>query len=310
LQYSDRTSSAAKAIGKVIGVSPIKVDHAIGGYFGTWGRDLMSLSSTVDTGASTRGWDDTVFVRRFIKDPTRSSDVTHKFWEHMGVSTGKYNQAAKAHSELINRKSHESDALAAEYLSKLPAALQGYVILKNGKPAFKPDERRLHPLQRAYEAVSELNGIRREMDKNSYAPFATGERRELSDQLRGQIRDAVRELAQMEMRNALVIMKEPGYAQRPLFDTAPVMEKLKKLSPEVADDIATRYATAKIYPTKAVALAYPKMQSMLMRSGSEADLSDLASEAGENGYEFGAERVKRPQRRRIQIAPPAPAPLR
>lgn len=306
-QYTDRTTAAAKALGAAIGVSPIKVDYAIGSYFGLWGRDLMAMSSGVDQDAPERSWTDMALVRRFVKDPTRSSDVTNRFWDYMGATTGKYNQAVAAHSELINRKSQESDALAADFLSKLPPGQRGYVILRNaagdnGRAAFTADQRRLHPLQRAYDAVTLLNGIRREMDKDSFAPFETSERLSFNRQLRGQVRDVVRELAQTEMLNALIVTKEPGYANQPMQDTGVILEKIRKLAPEVADEIAVRYATAKVYPLKAVTAAYPQLQSALLRDGSEADLSQLQADASANGYEFGAERVTRPQRRRVPIS--------
>jgi hypothetical protein len=308
MQTTDRTTSAAKEIGKAIGVSPIKVDYAIGAYFGLWGRDIMAMSSGVDEKAPARAWADMALVRRFVKDPSRTSDVTTKFWDFMGASTGKYNQAAAAHSELINRRSPESDALAADYLSKLPAGPRTFVTMKNaadenGKPAFSADDRRMHPLQRAYDAVTVLNGIRREMDRDAFAPFETGERVPMTPQLRGQIRDAARELAHMEMYNALVIAKEPGYANQPLFDTAPVLEKVRKLAPEVADEIVTRYATAKIYPTRNVAAAYPKLQAEILARGSEADLSDIQIDVTSDGFEFSGDRVKRPQKRRVPVAP-------
>jgi hypothetical protein len=37
----------------------------------------------------------------------------------------------------------------------------------------------------------------------------------------------------------------------------------------VADEIATRYATNKIYTTKAVTEAYPQLERALLRDGSE-----------------------------------------
>jgi len=44
----------------------------------------------------------------------------------------------------------------------------------------------------------------------------------------------------MEMRNAFVIMKEPGYANRALLDAWPTMEKISHISPTAAEEIATR----------------------------------------------------------------------
>jgi hypothetical protein len=107
------------------------------------------------------------------------------------------------------------------------------------------------------------------------------------------------------MRNAFVIMKEPGYAGRPLISPRTSMDKIRALSPVVADEIAARYATAKIYTTEAVAAAYPELQRSLVSEGSEADVGGLAFDARADGYEFGGERVKKPQKRRLTVPPGA-----
>lgn len=316
-QYTDRTSNLAKQIGKAIGVSPMKVDFALGGYFGLWGRDAMALSNALEEDRPVANWTDHVFARRFIKDPTRSSDVTTRFWNFMGRTTGAFNQAVNQYDEYVKRRSPAADAEATQYLQSLPGNQRAYVMLKsgaddNGKAAFKSDEKRLHPLQRAYDAVTLLNGIRREMDKNSFAPFATGAGIKLDQETRGNIRDNVRELAQMEMYNALTVVKAPGYDGRGLLDIHPTLEKIRKLSPAVAEEIATRYATAKIYTTQAVVAAYPHLMDRLLRDGSDADIGDLAFDAKGDGPEFSGERVKKPMKLRMPIRPqqamPAPAP--
>lgn len=73
----------------------------------------------------------------------------------------------------------------------------------------------------------------------------------------------------------------------------------------VADEIETRYATAKIYTTDAAAAAYPKLRQHLARDGSQADVASLAFDARADGFEFGGERAKKPQKRRLQIVPGA-----
>ncbi|WP_128947136.1 LPD38 domain-containing protein [Bradyrhizobium zhanjiangense] len=304
-QYTDRTSALAKYIGRTIGVSPIKVDYAVGAAFGTWGRDAMALSQGVDQDAPAANWDDAVFFRRFIKDPTRTSDVTTKFWDLMGQSNGKYNQDVASYDNLV--KSFR-DADAQQFLSKLPSSEKAFVTLKSaaredGKPAFNADQKRLHPLIRAADAVTLLNGLRLDLIRNTFNTFESGRQLRIDPPTRRDLIDNVRELAQLEMRNAFVIMKEPGYVGRPMISTETTMEKIRSLSPVVADEIAVRYATAKIYTTDAVAEAYPRLQQALVRDGSDADLGTLAFDAKADGYEFGGERVKRPQKRRLQIVP-------
>src|SRR5207253_1001967 len=50
-EYDDRTSSAARAIGDALNISPKKVDYAVGSLFGSWGRDLMAASNTANPDA-------------------------------------------------------------------------------------------------------------------------------------------------------------------------------------------------------------------------------------------------------------------
>lgn len=306
-QYTDRTSALAKYIGRAIGVSPIKVDYAVGSAFGTWGRDAMALSQGVDQDAPSANWDDAVFFRRFIKDPTRTSDVTTKFWDLMGQSTGKYNQNVASFDNLV-KTFHDADA--QQFLSRLPSNEKAYVTLKSaanedGKPAFNADQKRLHPLVRASDAVTLLNGLRRDLAGNTFSTFETGQPLKISPTTRRDLIDNIRELAQLEMRNAFVIMKEPGYAGRPLISPQTAMDKIHALSPTVADEIATRYATSKIYSTEAVAAAYPELQRSLVSEGSEADVAGLAFDARADGYEFGGERVKKPPKRRLTVQPNA-----
>lgn len=307
MQFTDRTSAIAKWLGSVTGLSPMKIEYGIGAEFGNWGRDVMALSQGVDQDTPALAWDDAIFLRRLIKDPTRSSDITTKFWDYMGQTTGRFNQDVAAYDSLV--KGYQDEG-AREFLNKLPSAERSFVTLKSaakedGRPAFNADEKRLHPLQRAYDAVTLLNGLRRELSTNVFRNFETLERLKLDPVKRRDLNENIRELAQMEMRNALVIMREPGYEGRPLLDPNDTMEKIVHLSPEIGAEIATRYATSKIYTTGAIQKAWPELRDELVRSGSEADIHGLAYDAKADGYEFGGERVKRPARRRLPV-PAAP----
>lgn len=303
MQFTDRTSGLAKWLGQMTGLSPMKIEYGIGSEFGNWGRDVMALSQGVDQDTPALAWDDAIFLRRLIKDPTRSSDITTKFWEYMAQTTGKFNQDVAAYDSLV--KGYQDDR-AQELMGKFPAAERAFVTLKSaakedGRPAFNADERRLHPLQRATDAVSLLNGLRRELSTNTFRDFETLQRLKLDPAKRRDIIENVRELAQMEMRNALVIMKEPGYESRPLLDTNDTMEKIVHLSPEIGAEIATRYATSRIYTTAAVQKAWPEVRDELVRSGSDADIHGIALDAKGDGYEFGGERVRRPVKRRVAV---------
>jgi hypothetical protein len=57
------------------------------------------------------------------------------------------------------------------------------------------------------------------------------------------------------------------------------MTKMRAASPEVATEIATRYATAKIYTTDSVRHAWPILRDEVGRHGSDADVRGLALDA-------------------------------
>jgi hypothetical protein len=221
----------------------------------------------------------------------------------MGRSTGKYNQDVSAYDSLVKGF---DDARAREFLSKLPDNERAFVLLKsagteNGKPTFKADEKRLHPLQRSYDAVNLLNGLRRELANNDFAPYETGQQRKLNPDMRRDLLESMRELSQMEMRNALVMTKEPGYANRPVLDVNDVMDRIRNISPEVAEEIAARYATARIYKTSEVERLWPQVRKEVLRGGSEADIAGYAAEAKGGSYQFEGDRIRRPLKRRVLI---------
>lgn len=303
MQFTERTSEMAKWVGQQTGMSPIKVEYFVGSQFGNWGRDALALSQGINEDAPAKDFDDRMFLRRFVKDPTRSSDAVTKFWDFMGRTTGKYNQSLGAYDSLVKGFQEQK---AAEFLSKLPAAEKAFVTLRSaaepdGKPAFSADEKRLHPLQRAYDAVNLVNGLRKELATNNFAPYETSARTKLDPETRRDLLDNIRELGQMEMRNALAILGEPGFKGRPILDVSDVMLKIQHLSPEVARELATRYATAKIYKTSEVAKVWPRAQTDLVRFGSGADVQGFSYAAKQAGYEFDGTGVRKPAKRRVPI---------
>ena len=104
---------------------------AIGGYFGLLGRDVMALSSGVSEDSPAKEWEDRVFFRRFVKDATRSSDVTTKFWDFMRRTTGKYQQAVATYDEFLKQRSTAGDTQAADFLAKLPENQRALVTLRS-----------------------------------------------------------------------------------------------------------------------------------------------------------------------------------
>lgn len=309
LEYTERTSSMGKEVGKIMGWSPMKVDYAVGAFFGTWGRNALSASSSLDESAPAQALDDVMFLRRFIKDGERVSGRARQFWDYMASKTGRYSEDAKSYHEMVKQAIIKGEPItdATALLNKLPAPEQVYVALAegarpDGRQAFTADDRRLHPLTRAREAATLLGGLARELSTNTFVPYREKERVTLDPETRRKLIDEVRTLSGMEMRNAFAIVGEPGYAGKQVFDTNGPMEMIRHYAPNVADEIGKRYAAAKIYTTDAVREAWPQLRDEIVANGTDARLSGITARARSQGYEFGSMRTKKPASVRQPIA--------
>lgn len=312
-EVKPNTSSAAKAIGNALNISPIKVDYAVGSMFGNWGRDLMSVSNQADPNQPAAANEDTMFLRRFIKGADRSSETTKLFWEQAAQRNGAFAQAAAHYGDLL--KSYQ-DRDASDYLAALPAAQRAYVMLTQGgdddtgKAAFNADDKRLHPITRAANAVQVVGGLIKELTNNSQKTFEDGERIGMDPRKRRDVIDALRVLQAIEQRNALVLTEQKGYEGRPMLSAEDQFAVLKAQSPVAAAELATRYATNKILPTDTVAKLWPEAQRRLLADGTQAEIRDLALDAKVDGWAFDGDAVRKPQRRRVSIDPTAPPPPR
>jgi hypothetical protein len=311
-QFHEGTSSFAKKVGKMLAVSPIKVDYAIGAQFGLWGRDLLAASNTADPTAPNASLYDQMFLRRFLKNADTGSETTKTFWDLAAQENGKYGQAKASYERMMERL---RDADAVDFLSSLPEAQRAYVILQSAadedrKLKFSADEKRLHPLTRAHAAIMAVNGYIGELKANTQKEIESGERVTMNPDQRRQLIEQLRLLSAMEQHNALAILGEKGYQGRPLLSTEDQLSVIRAISPVAASEIATRYATSKVLPTASIAKAWPEAQKRLLAEGSAADISDLESDASSDGYAFGGERVTKAKKRRLPISPtPAPVPV-
>lgn len=301
MEYDDKTSSLAKYIGKTMGWSPMKVDYATGSLFGTNGRDVLSATSMLDRDTPAAALDDTVLIRRFIKNEERISGRAKQFWQLMAAKNGRYADVAQAYRQVVTEAVNRGlDPNApSELMKTLNDSEKVYVTLKEGATArgaqaFTADDRRMHPLARAHEAVLTLYGIARDIQSNTLVPYREKEKIPLSPEQRRELIDDVRTLAGQEMRNAFVVVGQKGYEGRPILDVNDQMDLIRKVSPSVAKEIETRYATAKIYNFEAVRDAWPELQQEVIRNGSEARIGRLTSRARAQGYEFRGQRAKRP----------------
>jgi hypothetical protein len=307
-QYTPRTSALAKAIGKKIGVSPIKVDYAIGQQFGSFGRNILSMSNSLDPDAPVSAMEDAVISRRFIKSAYNGSEADKRYWELASQTNGEY-ATAKATYENFLKGFQDKDAMS--FLAGLPEGQRAYVALNSdadeaGKPLHSAEAKALHPITRAAKAVTLINEYSRSLMSDTQISYATGERKPMAPDKRRNVLDVLNALKAMEQQNALILTKEPGYAGRKLQNVEKQFEILQLTAQDVADEIATRYATAKIAPMATVERIWPEMSKRLLADGNKADLRDLAADARSDGFAFRGEKVKKPTKRRVPIELSAP----
>lgn len=308
LEYTERTTSGARWLGNALGWSPIKIDYAMGSVFGTNGRDLMSITTLTDKDSPTASLDDTMFIRRFLKNDERISGRAKQFWELMGAKNGTYANDAEGYRKLVKEAvtRGQEPVLATELLDKMPATERVFVVMKEGansqgKPAFTADDRRLHPLIRAQEAVSVLSGITRDLQTNTLIPYREKERLMISPDQRRHLIDEIQTMAGAEQRNAFAVVGEPGYVGRQVFDVNDYMATIEKLSPNIAEEIATRFATAKIYKMEAVQEAWPSIRDEIMTYGTDANIKGVGARARGQGFQFSGIKAKKPGVLRVPI---------
>ena len=302
----DHTNSAfATMTGFGDAWSPIKVDYAIGSLFGMWGKDIQAASNWFagDDDKPESQFEDMVFLRRFLKDPNRSGEMTKRYFEFAAQKTGQYAQAVNTYDRYMNMY---QDQKAQDWMATLPSDKKAFVTLNagaddEGARKFSADDRRLHPVTRAQNAMGQLNSITRELTFNSQINTETGERFNLTAVQRRDAIEAVRQLGAQEMRNALVMVGDKGYEGRSVLDAGQQFKVIEAISPEVAAEVSRRYATGKVLPAASVAEVWPEARKRLLQDGSEADLSDLTSDANAAGYEFGGERTSKREKRRKAI---------
>jgi len=298
-------SATGETFGKVKPFSPIVVEHMFGSGFGTIGRDMMAASHWFNPSSDSAPaqFEDTVFLRRYIKDPTRTSDTITRYYQHAAGKTGDYVTAASSYDELIKNR---RPADARQLYNGLKADQKAYVLLASagtdeGKAAFNAKDRRIHPMKRAQDALQQLHEVARQIGNNTQSNSETGASFALSRSQRKSAIEAIHQLGAQEMRNALVMTNEPGYEARNILDVNKQYAVIKAISPDLAEEVARRYAMAGVYKTELVAKNWPTARKELLRAGSNADISDITSSVDFEGFEFGAEKISRPRKRRLPM---------
>lgn len=167
-QYGDYTSEAAKKIGKAIGVSPARVEHAITSIFGTLSKDVLAASDLwKKEDAPAKEWGELPIIRGFVNpEPIGNRSQSVQDYYEM------FNDAFGAQTTLNALKKKDYDA-ALEYEEENTERLNLYEALKPYERKRKAimdeiNKIRYSPLyMSAKEKKAQISELQRELTANA-----------------------------------------------------------------------------------------------------------------------------------------------
>lgn len=137
-QYNTYTSEIAKALGgtwlaKSLDISPIAIDNAISGYFGSAGRFVANmLNSPVDYLRDSsrpvepaKYWYETPFVGSFVRRNHENSEYQNRFYDLASDMTDDYNRMKHDNPKAKPPKGYKEMETAKKTVSKLNKEIQG-----------------------------------------------------------------------------------------------------------------------------------------------------------------------------------------
>lgn len=137
-QYNTYTSEIAKALGgtwlaKSLDISPIAIDNAISGYFGSAGRFIANmLNSPVDYLRDSsrpvepaKYWYEMPFVGSFVRKNHENSEYQNRFYDLVSDMTDDYNRMKHDNPKAKPPKGYKEMKTAKKTVSKLNKEIQG-----------------------------------------------------------------------------------------------------------------------------------------------------------------------------------------
>lgn len=273
MQYQHWSSQFSRWLGEKLEVSPAKIDYAIQGFAGPFGTYLLNTSDAANPDRPSGAWTDAPVLRRFFSPSYRGGQDRRDFYDRAGGRTSDLARALNGVREYQKRGRPEA---ARAILADLDEPGRLFVLSQMGETATK----RLNPLERgrvfAQEAsriIGELNGA---MPKDQGVPLPP-----MSARARQSIEDAVERVAVAELRNAMIVTRQPGFANRDMMDRDGLWQDLRDLSPQVAEELERRLGAGadRAYDYQAVIDFWPRVEQRLRAEGSAAHLDDLAQDA-------------------------------
>lgn len=272
-QYQHWNSGFSKWLGEKIGVSPAKIDYAVQGFAGPFGSYFLNGMDAADPDRPSGSWTDLPVVRRFVNPSFRGSQDKRDFYDRAGAKSSELRRALNGIREY--EENGRADAAKAIF-ADLDAPGKMFVTSQMGTNP----TRRLHPLERARvfaqeasRVIGELNGTE---PKDQGAPLPP-----MGRQTRQMVEDAIERITVAELRNAMVVTRQPGFQNRELMDRAGYWDDLRDLAPEVAAELERRLGVGRdrAYDYDAVMTLWPQVEQRLKAEGSTAYLDDMAADA-------------------------------
>lgn len=272
-QYQHWNSQFSRWLGGVVDVSPAMIDYVIQGFGGPIGSYALGGMDAADPERPSGAWTDLPVVRRFVSPAARGSQDKRDFYDRAGGRNSRLQRALNG----INEYRKQGQVKAAEAIfADLDEVGRIYVASQMGSSATD----RLNPLHRAkvvgQEAsrlIGELNGAQPKDDGQALPDLNRRERQS--------VEEAIERITVAEMRNAMIITRQPGFENRSLEDRDGLWQDLRDIAPAVEEELQRRLGIGsdRAYDYTALVELWPEVESRLRSEGSTAYLDDLASDA-------------------------------
>ncbi len=248
MQFNAYSSEFAIQWGKVLGVSPAKIDYALNNSVAYWGREVQ-VSSNYFLGKNREApkWTDMpiagTMINRITLDPSRRSASVDEFWKQMGEGKGSFDQARAGYDASL--RAGNGTAVQA-FLAGIPEPERIFAVLDKH---FKTAEKEAHPLNRAKAINAIDNAMRREMILDTLVDSTSKgnpEKIPLTAAKKTEIHDILGRLSAIETWNALHDINIPGWGQRQTRDPGLVLRELEAASPQVYEEMMRRRGKAHV----------------------------------------------------------------
>lgn len=286
MQWDAYTSEFSKLLAAKLGMSPYKTDEMIRSLGATLGRDFLSASDWVlprvnramggalpgvsDRPRADKSFEDMPFISRITRRAARGAYSTWQFWQEMNNDSGRFAAAAEGYKRLMDEQKSPRDA--QRMLMGLDDERRAYVLLQY---YYKEKDKDMHPLNRAKQAISAYNAVRRQMSQDELYVERENKRGlkgldatkiSVAPSTQRIVNEILEDLSMREARNAQIALDKPGWEGRQEMPTDGLMNELRAAAPEVADELQYRlsHGRYKVYPFEGVKEVWPEVRRQLL----------------------------------------------